>query len=172
VEALRLSANRDAIASILVGRILLTGAGVRRISSVALRRTVAAFGAISLVPGLLVLGAASAYGANEWRLARFGEQLIAFPLPGATREVARSAELGVLTGNGDHFHFVVTRVLASALPLDSLQTHFAQLHPRPAISGGAGGGPPRVEVRADSTGHYVVSATDAPYEGIFDPRCF
>jgi len=149
----------------------LATAGIRRISSVAMRRSMAVLATIILLPALLVLGATSAYAANEWRLARFGSQLLEFPLPRSTREVARVAEVGVLVGNGNHCDFVVTRRLESSLPLDSLKAHFGSLHLSPAISGGADGGLPLLEIREDSARHYSVIATDAPYEGIFDLRC-
>jgi hypothetical protein len=150
----------------------LATARIRRISSDAVRGGMTVLATIILLPALLVLGATSAYAANEWRLARFGSQLLEFPLPRSTREVAHVAEVGVLVGNGDHCDFVVTRRLESSLPLDSLKAHFAPLHLRPAIAGGADAGLPLLEIREDSVRHYSVIATDAPYEGIFDVRCY
>ena len=145
---------------------------IRREQNAAWRRTLYGCAGILAVPVLVILGTASAYAVNEWRLARFGAQLLNAPLPAHTREVARAADVGVLTGNGDHCDFVVSRALESSLSIDSLEAHFAALVLRPAISGGAGGGLPTIEIQLDSSNHYTVAAIDAPYTGIFDPRCF
>jgi hypothetical protein len=136
------------------------------------RRALYGCAGILAIPVLAILGSASAYAVNEWRLTRFGTPLLDAPLPVHTREVARTAAVGVLTGNGNHCDFVVSRQLESSLPIDSLEAHFATLPLRPAISGGAGGGLRAIEIHLDSSHYFTVTAIDAPYTGIFDPRCF
>jgi len=150
----------------------LSVAGLRAVRPGRLRGILYLVAGLGALPVLVCLGATSAYAANEWRLARFGAQLLDVPLPRDTRETSRSSAVGVLTGNGDHCDFVVTRRLDSALPIDSLRAHFANVHLRPAIAGGADGGAPEIEIRADSARHFTVTAVDAAYYGIFDLRCF
>lgn len=145
---------------------------IRRARNAFERRALYGCAGVFAIPVFVILGTASAYAVNEWRLARFGAPFLDAPLPAHTREIARAADVGVLTGNGDHCDFVVTRKLESSLPIDSLEAHFATVVLRPAISGGAGGGLPAVEIQLDSSNHYTVAAIDAPYTGIFDPRCF
>jgi hypothetical protein len=123
------------------------------------------------LPWTFVLGSASSAVINNLRLHIFSEQLIQFPLPPGARFVSSSQQVGVLTGNGDHCDFVVTISLASTRSTEAVRNHYASLELRSAIPGGASGGLPALAVAATANG-YTVSAVDAPYEGIFDPRCF
>jgi len=150
----------------------LSVVGLRAVHPGRIRSILYLVAGLGALPVLVCLGATSAYAANEWRLARFGAQLLDAPLPRDTRETSRSSAVGVLTGNGDHCDFVVTRRLDSALPIDSLRAHFANIHLRPAIAGGADGGLPAIDIRVDSVRHFTITATDAAYYGTFDPRCF
>lgn len=121
------------------------------------------------LPGLMAMMYASGALANNRRLDRFAAQLYGHPVPAQSRIVNRGARVGVLTGNGNHCDFIAEIQLASPLPLDAVRTHYERLSLRPAIHGGTGG-PPWIDVVPVHQGFTVV-VTDAPYEGIPDPRC-
>jgi hypothetical protein len=157
-------------ASLVAGGIRIA----RRVGRSGMRAAAFAALALLLLPGSIVLGALSSAVVNNFRLARFSAQLFTYPLPPGTQLITRSANVGVLTGNGDHCDFIARVDLGGEASLESLRDHYSGLHLDAAIPGGAGGGLPRIEIVAASGGQatgYAVIATDAAYEGVFDVRC-
>jgi len=158
-----------ALSAVLFGLLFLL---VRRAKNSRWRSAPVTLAGIGTLPALLMLAVLSAPIANNLRLARFSAQLFRYPLPPNSREVARKADVGLLTGNGDHCDFVASRTVESRLPLAAVRAHFAALQLKPAIGGGTGDSEPTIDVERTTTGLYVVSAVDAAYYGIFDWRCF
>lgn len=164
--------------SILLFLLLSTGCGwllyalIRRVRRARLRSAALLFVLLGSVPGVVLLGALSAHLANNWHLHRFAAQLFEYPLPTGAAEVSRRADVGVLTGNGDHCDFIARREIRATLPLEAVRTHFEPLALRPAIGRGASGGPPALEIERQREGLYVVTAVDAAYYGSFDLRCY
>lgn len=93
-------------------------------------------------------------------------------MPAGAAEVSRRADVGLLTGNGDHCDFIARREIRTTLPLDAVRSHFAPLALRPAIGRGASGGPPVLEIEPQRERLYVVTAVDAAYYGSLDLRCY
>lgn len=106
------------------------------------RRTVAsaslAVATLGLIPGCLVLPAASGYVANTFRLAAFADQLHEHPSPPGTRVSAKGSEVGVLTGNGDHCDYIATVVLEPYQPIGraEVERYYSALSSRSAVPGG------------------------------------
>lgn len=157
---------------LLLGAVVVALFAAARRARPAWARWVLRLGAVVLaLPLLLVLAIVVARVRNDRRLARFAAQLDDFPPPAGARVVHRHAAVGILTGNGDHCDFLARHEITSALPLDSVRSHYERLRLRPAIAGGADGGLPSVSVEPRTGGGYVVTAIDAPYSATFDERC-
>ena len=154
-----------------VAGIGLTVLLIRRVTRDGLRGALIMLAVLLAIPGIPVLGIASARLANNWRLDAFAAQLFEFPLPPGATVQSRHAAVGVLTGNGNHCDFVVRQELATELSIDAVRAHYHALELEPAITGGASGGPPALEIAPRIAGGYVVTAVDAPYEFILDDRC-
>jgi hypothetical protein len=112
----------------------------------------------------IALGAARL--ANDYRLRCFSRALFDVPLPVGAREIARSREVGVFEGNGNHCDFRATRTLRTDLGESSLQRHFAA-HAYPPVS--AGGSPVlTVDRRAEVV---TITLYDGCYDAGLDWRC-
>lgn len=123
------------------------------------------------LPLLLLLAGWDTMRRNDRRLTEFSEQLFAYPLPPASRILRQTAEVGVLTGNGNHCDYVARLELASSLPPMAVEAHYQGLRLHPAVANGAGGGLPAVTVESQGPGRMAVTATDAPYPAGLDTRC-
>lgn len=144
--------------------------------------TLLALAALALVPGCLMLPAASGYVASTFRLATFAGPLHRHhPPPPGTRVIAEGAEVGVLTGNGDHCDYIATVVLGAngSVARADVERYDSRLRLRSAV---AGGDPEqvRLEVLAgrrepnvfgDSAPRYVVRFIDVHGPNA-DVRCW
>ena len=129
-----------------VGAVASAGVAAVRASKrqIGHRRTVAsaalALATLVLLPGCLVLPAFSGYVANNFRLAAFADQLHQYPAPPGARVSAEGAEVGVLTGNGDHCDYIATVIVEPYEPVSraEVERYYAGLQPRSAVPGGDG----------------------------------
>jgi hypothetical protein len=149
--------------SLILVVILSTGFGwltlalIQRVRQPEFRRAAVILALLAVIPVLALLGGFSAHVINNWRLDQFAAQLCEYPLPASAIEIGRQAEVGVLAGNGDHCDFVARGEIASQLPLEAVRAHYTGPQLDPAISRGASGGLPAVEVEPREGGRYVVT---------------
>ena len=123
------------------------------------------------LPVLLFLVGWDSMRRNDRRLTEFSEQLFAYPLPPDSRILRQTAQVGVLTGNGNHCDYVARLEIESSLPPAAVDAHYQELRLHPAVGNGAGGGLPAVTVESQGPGRVAITATDAPYPAGLDTRC-
>ena len=136
-----------------------------------MRKALIALAVVLSVPLLIVLAILDSRRRNDRRLAHFSEQLFSYPLPPGSRVLSQTAQVGVLTGNGNHCDYISQMELESSLPIAAIEAHYQRLQLRPAAGNGAGAGLPAVTVDSLDMQRVTVTAIDAPYPAGLDDRC-
>ena len=136
-----------------------------------MRNALIAVAVVLSIPLLIVLAILDTRRRNDRRLAHFSAQLFSYPLPPRSRVLSQTAQVGVLTGNGNHCDYISRMELESWLPIAAIEAHYKELQLRPAAGDGAGAGLPAVTVDSLDLQRVTVTATDAPYPAGLDDRC-
>ena len=124
--------------------------------------------AVALLPMALFTGTASSHVVNSWRLQIFVRQFLVHA-PASARMSVSSAQVGVLTGNGNHCDFVVEFTVDTAIRPDQLIQHFELLPVARAIPGESS--EVHMEVVHDIAAGYTLYVADAPNGSSLDFRC-
>ena len=72
---------------------------------------------------------------NEITLRNFARPFLEYPLPSQTVEISNSANWGILTGNGNHCDFEVSRTLRTELSQTEIETYYANVEFPPIVLG-------------------------------------
>ena len=105
---------------------------------------------------------------NSLRLERFTGQFLSNPPEDSTLSLVQ-AQVGVLTGNGNHCDFIVDIEIASRLSRDEIAAHYAELPVRRAIAGESS--QILLDVQRVGEGVFMLNVTDAPNGAALDFRC-
>ncbi|MCZ7617178.1 MAG: hypothetical protein M5U32_02340 [Myxococcota bacterium] len=121
---------------------------------------------LAFLPLLWVVAGFSSHAINNWRLSAFAEQFLSSPPPGISPNLVR-ADVGVLTGNGNHCDFIVSISFQDPAEANAAIRHYESLAVQHAIPGSSS----EIQLALEGPQASRLTATDAPNEAAFDIRC-
>lgn len=116
---------------------------------------------------------------NDKHLEKFASNLYNYPLPKDTKELSRTAEVGLM-GNGNHCDFLVTQKMSTKLSPKEIQEHYEKAvfpFARDDFYPPKSDYPVKPWIKFDEEStksgdlHYTVKIMDSEYPAGFDIRC-
>ncbi len=113
---------------------------------------------------------------NTITLRNFARPFLEYPLPPQTVEISNSARWGILTGNGNHCDFEVSRTLRTELSQTEIEAYYASIEFPPIVPGESRIAPiwgrdgmlgVNVDVDAAQPSVITISIFDGIYDGTF-----